>query len=63
LREGGVSERAARVAAVIAADLRIRFRRMSTLIIFLLLSGMAYLWVPDPATGMTLIQSDGKRAI
>jgi hypothetical protein len=58
-----VKDRASRLTAVIAADLRVRFRRPSTLIIFLLLSGMAYLWVPDPSTGMTLIQVDGKRAI
>lgn len=58
-----MSERGSRVAAVIAADLRIRFRRMSTLVIFLLLSGMAYVWVPDPSTGKTLIQLNGQRAI
>ena len=52
-----------RVRAVVVADLRIRFRRVSTLVIFLLLSGLAYVWVPDPASGMTLIVSGGRRAL
>jgi hypothetical protein len=52
-----------RVRAVVVADLRIRFRRVSTLVIFLLLSGLAYVWVPDPATGKTLIQFGGRRAL
>ena len=46
-----MSGSAARLRAVIAADLRIRFRRVSTLVIFLLLSATAYVWVPDPAAG------------
>ena len=53
----------ARLRAVIAADLRIRFRRVSTLVIFLLLSGFAYVWVPDPASGKTLIEFQGRRAL
>ncbi|HEX7419913.1 MAG TPA: hypothetical protein VF505_08495, partial [Thermoanaerobaculia bacterium] len=52
-----------RVRAVVVADLRIRFRRVSTLVIFLLLSGLAYVWVPDPASGMTLIVFGGRRAL
>ncbi len=58
-----MSGRGSRLAAVIAADLRIRFRRMSTLVIFLLLSGLAYVWVPAPATGSTLMVIAGKRAL
>src|SRR6185503_3164333 len=52
-----------RIGAIVAADFRIRFRRVSTVIVFLLLSAFAYVWVPDPSTGRTLIQINGQRAI
>ena len=52
-----------RIAAIIAADFRIRFRRLSTLVIFLLLSAIAYGWVPAPSTGRTLLQINGQRAL
>ena len=52
-----------RIAAIIAADFRIRFRRLSTLVIFLLLSAVAYGWVPAPSTGRTLLQINGQRAL
>jgi hypothetical protein len=52
-----------RIAAIVAADVRLRFRRLSTAVIFLLLSGMAYLWVPNPATGRALLQINGQRAL
>ena len=45
-----------RIAAIVRADFIIRFRRLSTLVIFLLLSFFAYVWIPDPATGKTLMQ-------
>ena len=45
-----------RIAAIVRADFLIRFRRLSTLVIFLLLSFFAYVWIPDPATGRTLMQ-------
>ena len=45
------------------ADFLIRFRRPSTLVVFLLLSACAYLWVPDPSTGRALLQIDGHRAL
>ena len=45
------------------ADFRIRFRRVSTVIVFLLLSAFAYVWIPAPSTGRTLIQINGQRAI
>ncbi|MEO5720030.1 MAG: hypothetical protein ABIR71_00995, partial [Chthoniobacterales bacterium] len=41
----------------------VRFRRVSTVVVFLLLSACAYLWVPDPATGRALLQIDGHRAL
>ena len=49
-------ERFSRIAAIVGTDLRIRFRRFSTVVVFLLLAGSAYLWVPDPATGKALMQ-------
>jgi len=52
-----------RIAAIVRADVLVRFRRFSTLVIFLLLSASALLWVPDPRTGRTLIQIGGRRAL
>ncbi|HYU25609.1 MAG TPA: hypothetical protein VEO74_10430, partial [Thermoanaerobaculia bacterium] len=52
-----------RVAAIALADARIRFRRTSTVVIFLLLSAIAYVWVPDPSTGRALMRIDGRRAV
>ncbi|MEO7165626.1 MAG: hypothetical protein ABI016_01160 [Chthoniobacterales bacterium] len=52
-----------RIAAIVRADFLIRFRRLSTVIVFLLLSAFAYVWIPDPSTGRTLIQINGQRAI
>ena len=52
-----------RIGAIVRADFLIRFRRVSTAVIFVLLSAVAYLWVPDPRTGRALIEIDGKRAI
>ena len=50
-----------RIGAIVRADFLIRFRRLSTVVVFLLLSGFAYVWIPDPATGRTLMQIDGAR--
>ena len=52
-----------RIAAIVRADFLVRFRRLSTLIVFLLLSAFAYVWLPAPSTGRTLIQINGQRAI
>ncbi len=52
-----------RVVAIVRADFLLRFRRPSTIVVFLLLSGFAYVWIPDPSTGRALIQIDGQRAI
>jgi hypothetical protein len=54
---------AGRVGAIIKADLLIRFRRASTLVVFLTLSAFAYLWVPDPSTGRALLIINGQRAL
>ena len=53
----------ARIVAILRADFLVRFRRFSTMVIFLLLSAFAYVWIPSPATGRTLIQINGQRAI
>ncbi len=53
----------ARIAAIMRVDFLVRFRRLSTVIVFLLLSAFAYVWIPSPATGRTLIQINAHRAI
>src|SRR5262245_58539876 len=58
-----MSERLHRLAAIVRADFLIRLRRPSTLVVFLLLSALAYLWVPAPSTGRALIQINGQRAL
>jgi hypothetical protein len=58
-----VNERLQRIGAIVRADLLIRLRRVSTLVVFLLLSATAYLWVPAPSAGRTLLEMNGKRAI
>lgn len=58
-----MSERFHRLAAIVRADFLVRFRRPSTVVVLLLMSACAYLWVPDPATGRALIQVAGSRAI
>ena len=58
-----MNARVHRLAAIVRADFLIRLRRPSTIVIFLLLSAVAYLWVPAPSTGRALIQIDGRRAL
>jgi hypothetical protein len=58
-----MSENLARIAAVVRVDFRVRFRRVSTVIVFLLLSAFAYVWLPAPSSGRTLIQINDHRAI
>ncbi|HEY2711897.1 MAG TPA: hypothetical protein VGI60_05225 [Chthoniobacterales bacterium] len=52
-----------RVAAIVRVDFLVRFRRLSTVVVFLLLSAFAYVWIPAPATGRALIQINDHRAI
>jgi hypothetical protein len=59
----GFRERLRRIAAIVKADVFIRFRRSSTLVVFLLLSGLAYVSIPDPATGRALLTIDHRRAV
>jgi hypothetical protein len=51
------------IAAIARADLLIRFRRLSTVVVFLLLSAFAYVWIPDPATGRALMRVGGARVL
>src|SRR3954454_24782794 len=52
-----------RVGAIVQADFLLRFRRVSTLVCFLALSAIAYLWVPPPSSGRALIVINGHRAL
>lgn len=52
-----------RIAAIAKADFLIRFRRPGLAVLFLLLSSAAYLLLPDPSEGNTLISIAGHRAI
>jgi ABC-type transport system involved in multi-copper enzyme maturation permease subunit len=52
-----------RIGAIALADFRLRFRRLSTVVVFLLLSAVPYLWIPDPSTGRALLQSAGSRVL
>lgn len=58
-----MNERLFRLAAVVRADVLIRLRRPSTAVVFVLLSALPYLWIPDPSTGRTLINIGGSRAL
>jgi hypothetical protein len=58
-----MSERFQRLIAIVRADFLIRLRRPSTLVVFLLLSAIPYLWIPDPATGRALMQIGKQRAL
>ncbi len=51
------------VLAISTTDLRLRLRRPATLWLILVLSGLAYLLIPDPATGRALMVVDGARAL
>ncbi len=52
-----------RIAATVHADFLIRLRRTSTVVIFLLLSAVAYAWVPAPESGNALLSINGQRAL
>ena len=54
---------ARRVGAIVRADVLVRFRRPSTVVVFLALGFTSYLWVPDPASGRSLLSIDGHRAL
>lgn len=52
-----------RIVSIARADVSIRLRRASTVVVFLLLSACAYFWIPDPATGRALLTSNNRRAL
>jgi hypothetical protein len=58
-----MNERLYRLAAIVRADFLIRLRRPSTVVVFLLLSAIPYLWIPNPSTGRALMQIGGQRAL
>jgi len=58
-----MSGRLNRLGAIVRADLLIRLRRPSTVVVFLLLSFLPYLWIPAPSTGRALIVINGHRAL
>ena len=51
------------IRAIAGTDLRLRLRRPATLWLILVLSGLAYLFIADPATGRGLMVVDGARAL
>jgi hypothetical protein len=51
------------VGSILLTDLRLRLRRPATLWLIVILSGFAYLMIPDPATGQALMVVDGARAL
>lgn len=51
------------LGSIVLTDLRLRLRRPATLWLVVILSGMAYLVIPDPATGSALMVVDGARAV
>ncbi len=55
--------RLSQIRAIAATDLRLRLRRPATLWLILVLSGLAYLFIRDPATGLGLMVVDGARAL
>jgi len=58
-----VSDSLHRLGAIIRADFLIRLRRPSTVVVFLLLSFVPYLWIPKPSTGRGLIVIHGQRVL
>ncbi len=54
---------ALRIFAIAKTDVLIRVRRVSTIVIFLILGAVAYLWVPDPKSGYALMQIGKGRAL
>jgi hypothetical protein len=51
-----------RIGAVVRADVMVRVRRPASIAVFLVLCALAYVLVPDPRTGETLMQVNGHRA-
>lgn len=58
-----MSNSISRMAAIVKVDFLVRFRRLSTAMIFVGLCIAAYMWIPAPSTGKALIQMNGRRAL
>lgn len=56
-------DRVSRIGAVLWADLLIRLRKPSTVVAFLLLCFVAYLWVPAPSSGLALMTLARQRVL
>jgi len=52
-----------RIGAILWSDFLVRYRSPSTVVVFLLLCFSAYLWVPDPSAGYTLMSIEGQRVL
>lgn len=52
-----------RIQAIIKTDVILRFRRTSTLVLFLIVCVLAFLSIPDPSTGMTLMSMGESRVL
>lgn len=50
------------IGSIVLTDLRLRLRRPATLWLVVVLSGMAYMLIPDPSTGLALMVVNGARA-
>lgn len=51
------------IGSIVLTDLKLRLRRPATLWLVVALSGMAYMLIPDPATGRALMVVNGARAL
>jgi len=58
-----VSTAQGQVASIVVTDLKLRLRRPATLWLVVVLCGMAYMLIPDPATGRALMVVNGARAL
>lgn len=58
-----MSDSLLRLSAIIVADVRVRLRRPSTAVLFVLISVIPYMWIPAPSTGRTLMQIGNSRVL
>ena len=58
-----MSSASGQIGSIVLTDLKLRLRRPATLWLVVALSGMAYMLIPDPATGSALMVVNGARAL
>jgi hypothetical protein len=51
------------IAAIVQGEVRIRSRRLSTMVVLLAIIGISWLMVPDPKSGMTMMAINDARVI